>query len=56
MNLSSYSSKSYTSLVLRDSEAAFFGEEQDSAFCLFLYCVLFIQSVAYSKKYVTKFS
>ena len=46
INLSSDSSKSYASLVLCDSEFTFPDGEKDTTFCLFLYWVLFIHSVA----------
>ena len=55
LNLCNYTSKSYASVVLSDSEVTFVGEGEDVAFYPFLYCVLFIDSVAYSKKYVIKF-
>ena len=46
-NLSSCSSKSYASVVLSDSfEVTFLGDEDDVAFCPFLHCILFIDSIA----------
>ena len=41
-NLNSSSSKSYSCIVLSDSEVTFFVEENDATFCLFLCCVLLI--------------
>ena len=40
-----YSSKSYASQALIDSEVTFYREREDAAFSLFLCCVLFISSV-----------
>ena len=40
------SSKGYVSVVLSDSKVIFLGEVEDAAFCPFLYCVLFIHSIA----------
>ena len=44
MRLSVYSSKSYAVVVLCDSEAIFFGDEEDAAFCPFLCYVMIIHS------------
>ena len=54
INLSSYKCKCYISVVLKDSKATFLWEGEDAAFCPFLFCVLFIDSVAKPKKYVIK--
>ena len=45
INLSSYSTKCYASVVLSDSKVTFHEEEEDKAFCPFL-CVLFMHSIA----------
>ena len=45
-NFSNYSSKSNVSVVLSDSKIAFLGEREDAAFCPFLNCVSFIDTVA----------
>ena len=45
INLSSYKSKGYTSVVLSDSEVIFLGEREDAAFHPFLRCILFIDRV-----------
>ena len=45
INLSSYSSKSYISVVLSYSKIAFLLERNDAVFCLFTYCVLFICTI-----------
>ena len=45
INLSSYSSKSYVSVVFSDFEVTFSGEDEDVAFCPFLNSVLFIDNV-----------
>ena len=42
INLNSYSHKSYTSVVVSDSVVAFLLEGEDTAFCSFLYCVVFL--------------
>ena len=42
INLSSYSSKSYATVVLSNSLIAFLEEGEDVTFCPFLYCILFI--------------
>ena len=42
INLISYSSKDYASVVLCDSEIALLGEWDDVVICPFLYCLLFI--------------
>ena len=54
INFSNYSSKSYASVVLNDSEVNFLGEKEDAAFCQFLYCVLFVWVFFFVK--VVKFS
>ena len=46
MNLRRYSSKIYSSWFLIDSEVTFLREKEDADFCLFLYCVLLLHSVA----------
>ena len=56
INFSRYNSKSYASVVLRDSELTFFREREDVAFCPFFFFVLFIHRVAQLKKHVVKFS
>ena len=56
INFSSYGCESYASVDLSDSEVMFLWDREDTAFCLFLYCVLFIDSIASTKKYVIKFS
>ena len=53
INVSSYSCKSYDSVVLR---AFFLDEGEDATFRPFFYCILFIHSVGKSEKYVFKFS
>ena len=50
INLSFYRSKSYAFVVLCDSELSLLREENDAAFCPFLYCILIIYSIANSKK------
>ena len=45
INLSSCRIMSCVSMVLRDSEVAFLGEEEDAAFYQFLFYVLFIQGI-----------
>ena len=45
INLSSYSSKSYTSVVLSESKVTFLREEKDATFYQFLYCILFIDVI-----------
>ena len=40
IDLSSYRSKSYASVVLSDSKVTFLGEGEDAAFCPFLNCIL----------------
>ena len=45
INLSSFSSKSYVSLVIGDSEIIFVGEGEDSAFCPLVNHVLFTDIV-----------
>ena len=50
INLCSYSNKSNASLIF--SEVTFLGEERMQAFVYF--CVLFIHSLAWSKKYIVK--
>ena len=49
VNFSCYRSKSYASVVFRASEVPFLGKEEDAAFCPFLYCILFIDSIAKCK-------
>ena len=46
MNGSSFSSKSYVSIVFSDSEVIFLGEELNATFCPFLICILFIDNTA----------
>ena len=46
INLSSYDSKSYDFVVLSDYEFAVLRKEKNATFCLFLYCLLFINRVA----------
>ena len=45
INLSSFSSKSYASVVLSDSKVTFIGEVEDATFCLILNCILIIDSI-----------
>ena len=56
ISFSSYTSKNYAFELFSDFEVAFNRKRDDAAFCLFLYCVLFIHSIAWSKKYVVRFS
>ena len=53
IKLSIYCSKSYAFVVLNDSEVAFL--EENTVFCSFLYWVLLIHNVTWSKKYVVNF-
>ena len=46
INVWIYSSKSYAAVVLCDSEVTFLKEEEDAAFCLYLYGLLFIDNIA----------
>ena len=55
INLCSNSSKNYVYIGLSNSEVPFLLEGEDAVFCLFLYCVLFIDRVAKSKKDIIKF-
>ena len=55
INLSSYKSKSYISVVLSTSEVTFFLKGKDVPFRPYLYSVLFINRVAYSEKYVINY-
>ena len=63
INLWSYCSKSYASVVLRHSEVTYLEEREDTSFCPFHNCFLYIKrcivffkcNVALSKKYVVKF-
>ena len=48
MNLSSYNSKIHDSRILSDSEVPFLGKWNNATFFSFLYCVLFIDHVAWS--------
>ena len=41
INLNNYSSNSYTTVVLSESKVAFFEEEEDAAFQLFLLCFVY---------------
>ena len=54
-NLSNERSESYASVVLDDSKVTILREGEDTAFCLSLYCILFIYDVAKLKKKVIKF-
>ena len=56
INFINHHSKRYASVVLSDSEVAFLVEGGDVTLYPFLYCVLLIYSVAWSEKYVFKFS
>ena len=49
INLSGYSSKSYASAVLSDSDITFLWQGHDAVFRSYLYWVLFIYNIAYSK-------
>ena len=49
INLSNYSSKSYASVVLKDSEVAFLEVRKDTNFPPFHYCVSFMNCVALSE-------
>ena len=55
INLSSYCSKNYPSVVLSDFEVTFLGERGGCSFLLFLYHVLFMHNVTELKKYAVKF-
>ena len=46
MNLGNNGSKSHISVVFSDSEIVFLGDREDAAFSPFLFCVLFVHSVA----------
>ena len=50
MNFNRYRNKSHASVVLGVSEVTFLKEGDDTAFCSFLFCILFIYGVAKSKK------
>ena len=56
ISLSNDRIKSYTSVVLCDSEVTFLEEGKNAAFCPFFSCPFFIDSIAKLKKYVFKFS
>ena len=46
VNLNSYNNKEYASGILKDTGVTLLEEGEDAAFCPFLFCVLFIGSVA----------
>ena len=54
INLCGYSGKRYVSVILSDSRVPFLVEEEDATFRPFPYCVLFINYIVQSEKYVTK--
>ena len=50
INLSHYGIKSFALVVFGDSEATSLGEEEDTAFCLYLNCILIIYGLTVSEK------
>ena len=50
LNLSSYSCKSYASVVLSDSEIALLREQEDAAFHPFINCVFFLYTALHNQR------